>query len=110
MGPADPLQALPRLTRFEYDWEAPPERPSPAWDVTHAEPQLPPSPSPVPESYTGRRRSPGDVAPPSPIGTNGHNGVPRGNGSGNGTAQPSGRRRRRGDSAGDDVLGRLLGR
>jgi hypothetical protein len=109
--PSDPLQSLPRLSRFEYDWESPPERPSPAWDVTHVEQSthVQPTPSPVPESYTGRRRSPGEVAPPSANGTNGHNGTARSNGS-NGTVQPSGGRRRRGDGPGDDVLGRLLGR
>jgi hypothetical protein len=109
--PSDPLQSLPRLTRFEYDWESPPERPSPAWDVTHVEQSthMQPTPSPVPESYTGRRRSPGEVAPLPANGTNGHNDTASSNGS-NGTVQPSGGRRRRGNGPGDDVLGRLLGR
>jgi hypothetical protein len=109
--PSDPLQALPRLSGFEHDWESPPERPSPAWDVTHVEQsthQQPP-PSPFPEAYTGRRRSSGDVAPPPANGTNGHNGTVGGNGT-NGTPLPSGGRRRRGSGADDDVLGRLLGR
>ena len=110
--PSDPLQALPRLTRFEYDWESPPERPSPAWDVTtHVEPSTnrQPLPGPGPEPYTGRRRSSGELPPPAAYGTNGQNGAARGNGS-NGSPQPSGGRRRRSDRAGDDVLGKLLGR
>src|SRR5215471_16292100 len=73
--PSDPLQALPRLTRFEYDWESPPERPSPAWDVTtHVDPSTnrQPLPGPGPEPYTGRRRSSGELPPPAAYGTNGH--------------------------------------
>jgi hypothetical protein len=108
--PLDPLQALPRLSQFEYDWDSPTERP--AWDANQVAPSThpQPSPSPITESYTGRRRSPGELPPPSPNGTSGHNGTPRGNGSANGTARPLGGRRRRADGGGDDVLGRLLGR
>jgi len=79
--PSDPLDELPRLSRFEYDWDEPNERRPPAlvWDFDHVEPPprppvpersieaLPPQPEPrrpaAPAPYIGRRRSAGESTP-----------------------------------------------
>jgi hypothetical protein len=81
---SDPLGGLPRLSRFDYDWDEPSDRrpPSLVWDFDHVEPPsrsshrpaapeypavAPPPAPPVrpaaPAPYVGRRRSAGDSAP-----------------------------------------------
>jgi hypothetical protein len=90
--PGDPLDGMPRLSRFDYEWDEPGERRSPplVWDFDHvgpaSRPPAPPAPPPVApappvesrpaQSYVGRRRSAGEpdprypsAGPPSP--TNG---------------------------------------
>lgn len=114
--PPDPLQALPRLSQFEYDWGSPPERgASPSvWEANHVEPSSQRQARPGPESYVGRRRSSADaVSPalngphdPSPNDMNGRNGY----GSTPGNRSDIGGRRHRADDEVDNVLGRLLDR
>jgi hypothetical protein len=83
---ADPLGGLPRLSRFDYDWDEPSERrlPTPSnidppetqgratsRPVVASQPPPPsapepPSRPPTPTPYVGRRRSSGDSAPRYP--------------------------------------------
>jgi hypothetical protein len=80
--PGDPLVGMPRLSRFDYEWDEPGERRAPplVWDFDHvgpaSRPLAPPAPSPVvpapsveprpAQPYVGRRRSSGEPDPRYP--------------------------------------------